>query len=80
MPKDRAHDYNLGFTAASLRPELARIIAEAYLAGGGDWEVAKTRVLSSNALQSRSASSAVRMERELRQRLATLTLRQILAR
>lgn len=68
--------YNLGFTAASLRLELARIVAEAY-AATGDWEAAKECVLSHNALQTRSASSAIRMERELRQRLRTLTDEQL---
>jgi uncharacterized protein HemY len=56
--------YNLGFTAASLRPELARIVAECYLAVG-NWDLAKDTILSSNKLQSRSAGSLVRMEREL---------------
>ena len=64
--------YNLGFTAASLRLELARIVAEAY-AATGNWEAAREHVLTHNALQARSASSAIRMERELRQRLRTLT-------
>ncbi len=64
--------YNLGFTAASLRLELARIVAEAY-AATGDWEAAREHVLTHNALQARSASSAIRMERELHQRLRTLT-------
>ena len=68
--------YNLSFIAASLRPELARIVAESYLATG-DWNLAKERILSSNALQCRSPSSAIRFERELRQRLATLTLEQL---
>lgn len=68
--------YHLGFTAASLRPELARIIAEAFLACGG-WGQARQRVLRENALQARSPASAIRMERELRQRLETLSLRQI---
>jgi hypothetical protein len=68
--------YNLGFTAASLRPELARIVAEHYLETG-DWAAAKERILSTNALQCRSASSAVRMEGELRQRLGTLTQDQV---
>jgi hypothetical protein len=67
-----AAPYNLGFTAASLRPELSRIIAEQYLAAG-DWTAAKVRVISSNALQSRNALSSVRLERELRQRLQRLT-------
>lgn len=69
--------YNLSFTAASLRPEMARIVAECYLAAG-DWDLAKDRILSSNALQCRSASSAIRLGRELRQRLETLTRDQII--
>ena len=68
--------YNLGFTAASLRLELARIVAEAR-AATGDWEAAREHVLTHNALQARSASSAIRMERELRQRLRTLTDEQL---
>lgn len=68
--------YNLGFTAASLRLELARILAEAR-AATGDWEAAREYVLTHNALQARSASSAIRMERELRQRLRTLTDEQL---
>ena len=68
--------YNLGFTAASLRPELARIVAQTYISEG-DWELAKKRVLSTNELQCRSASSLIRIERELRQRVAKLTHAQI---
>ncbi|MDB6151875.1 MAG: hypothetical protein JWL90_328 [Chthoniobacteraceae bacterium] len=71
-PINQPAPYNLSFTAASLRPELARIVAESYLATG-DWDLAKERILSANALQCRSAPSAVRLERELRQRLETLT-------
>lgn len=63
---------SLSFTAASLRPELIRVIAEAYLQTGS-WEAAKVQVLASNALQARSPSSARRMERELRRRLMRLT-------
>jgi hypothetical protein len=76
MPNTNAHEYNLSLTAASLRPELARIVAEYYLEAG-NWDLAKDRTLSANALQCRSASSAVRLERELRQRLETLTTHQI---
>ena len=76
MLANAPHSYNLSLTAASLRPELARIIAEYYLELG-DWDLAKHRTLTSNALQCRSASSAVRLERELRQRLETLTIDQI---
>ncbi len=68
--------FSLSFTAASLRPELARIVAESYLELG-DWDLTKERILSSNALQCRSASSGIRLERELRQRLKTLTASQI---
>ncbi len=64
--------FNLSFTAASLRPELARIIAEIYLQEG-NWATTKARVLASNALQSRATTSAVRMETELRRRLMHLT-------
>jgi hypothetical protein len=63
---------SFSFVATSLRPELLRVVAEAYL-HTGSWEAAKARVLESNALQARSPSSAVRMERELRQRLRRLT-------
>jgi hypothetical protein len=68
--------YNLSFTAAPLRPDLARVVAESYLAVR-DWDKGKDLILSSNALQCRSASSAVRLERELRQRLGKLTDAQI---
>jgi hypothetical protein len=76
MPTNTSLSYNLSFTAASLRPELARIVAEYYLELG-DWDLAKARILSSNALQCRSTGSAIRLERELRQRLETLTGDQI---
>lgn len=65
-------NFSLSFTAASLRPELARIVADCYL-NTGDWGTAKKRVLSENALQCRSSASSVRLERELRQRLQCLT-------
>ncbi|OGG52262.1 MAG: hypothetical protein A3F84_09095 [Candidatus Handelsmanbacteria bacterium RIFCSPLOWO2_12_FULL_64_10] len=68
--------YSLSFTAASLRPELARIIAEAFLACG-DWGQARQRVLTENTLQARTPASAIRMEREIRQRIETLSRRQI---
>jgi len=67
---------SFSFTAASLRPELVRILAEAYVRLGS-WDAAKASVLRSNALQCRSASSAIRLERELRQRVQTLTDDQI---
>ena len=76
MFMESPHAYNLGFTSASLRPELARILAE-YYRTIGDWAATKERVLATNALQARNASSAVRLERELRRRLATLSEEQI---
>jgi Putative inner membrane protein (DUF1819) len=77
LPNPPMASYSFSFMAASLRPDLARIVAEYYLMAG-DWEVAKARVLSANALQCRSARTAVRMERELRQRLGTLTRPQLI--
>ncbi|WP_255087769.1 BrxA family protein [Synechococcus sp. Tobar12-5m-g] len=68
--------YCLSFTAASLRPELATVIAQIHLQQG-DWRKTKAAVLESNALQARSASSAKRLESELRQRLQTLTPAQL---
>jgi hypothetical protein len=76
MSVNATHSYNLSFTAASLRPELARIVAEYYVELG-DWDLAKAQILSSNALQCRSMGSAIRLERELRQRLDKLTVEQI---
>ena len=68
--------YNLSFTASSLRPELARIIAETYQ-DCRDWDITKTKVLAQNSLQSRTLSSRIRMEREIRQRVQMLTPAQI---
>lgn len=76
MPASDVQPYNLSFTAASLRPELCRIVAELYLTCGS-WSEAKQHALASNLLQSRSASSGVRLEREIRQRLQTLTHAQL---
>ncbi len=70
-------EYNLSFTAASLRPDLARIVAEHHLATG-DWYLTRERILSSNALQCRSTGSSIRLEREIRQRLGTLTQEQLI--
>lgn len=64
--------YSFGFTAASLRPELAGVMAELYLEHGA-WERTREVVLETNALQCRSSASGIRLERELRQRLETLT-------
>ena len=75
MP-DRSPAYSLSFTAASLRPELSRIVAEHFLAAG-DWALAKERMLRDNALQARNSQSSIRLEREFRQRLQCLTHAQL---
>lgn len=69
-------EYSFSFIAASLRTELARIIADIFLETG-DWNATRNQVLSTNALQSRASSSAIRMEQELRKRLQTLTHQQL---
>ncbi|MEY2598615.1 MAG: hypothetical protein RLZZ142_874 [Verrucomicrobiota bacterium] len=68
--------FSLGFTALSLRPELTRIMAEAFT-NEGTWQKAKTRVLTQNAFQARTAKSSSRIEAELRRRLSSLTPRQL---
>jgi len=72
MPLAPPPPYNLSFSAASLRPELARIVAEHYLASG-DWPTAKARILAANALQAKSPASGIRLERELRLRIERLS-------
>lgn len=67
-----ANLYSFGFTSASLRPELAGVMAELYLEYRS-WDRAREVVLKTNALQCRSSASGIRLERELRQRLETLT-------
>lgn len=64
--------YSVGFTAASLRPELLRAIVE-IRAQESSWKDTKARVLAENVLQSRSPNSAIRIERELRARLQKLS-------
>ena len=68
--------YPVSFTAASLRPELARIVAQAYL-DCGDWKQAKALVREGNLLQARSTASGNRMDQEMRLRMQKLTHRQL---
>lgn len=75
-PVTSYHPVSLSFTSAALRPDLARVVAGAYLETGA-WDSAKERVLSSNALQARSLKSAQRMELEMRKRLQHLTSAQM---
>jgi len=72
----RIDAYGFSFTAASLRPELLSIVAERFLQTGS-WDKTKESILSDNALQCRTATSAIRMEREIRNRLQTLDYQQI---
>lgn len=76
MSHDPTTSYNLSFTGASLRPELARIVAEHYLKAG-DWDQAKHQVRETNALQCRTKLSLKTLETELRLRLSTLTPKQM---
>ena len=71
-----AHNYPLGFASLALRPELARIVADAFRTHG-DWTTTTRHVLSTNALQARTASTAKRVERELRRRIQSLTRPQL---
>ena len=73
---EQASRYCLSFTAASLRPELASVIAQIHLEQG-DWRKTRAAVLERNALQARSASTAKRLESELRQRLQQLNPSQL---
>jgi hypothetical protein len=76
LPVASPSPYGFSFTAASLRPELLLIVAERFLQTGS-WEKTKESVLAANELQCRTATSAQRMERELRPRLQTLSHHQL---
>ena len=69
---DKAAKYCLSFTAAGLKPELAAVIARTH-GETGNWKQTRALVLARNALQTRSLSSAKRLESELRQRLQLLS-------
>jgi Putative inner membrane protein (DUF1819) len=66
-----AHSYPLGCASLAHKPELARFVAHAFLTHG-DCAAAKRHVLSTNGLQAPTASSAKRVEQELRRRLQSL--------
>lgn len=68
--------YNLSFTAGSLRPDLSRVVAGAYIQAGS-WELAKKLINEGNLLQYEVKGSAKRMELEIRNRLTTLTKDQL---
>lgn len=75
MP-DQNTIYNLSFTAGALRPDLARIVANAYLQEGS-WAKAKDAIMRDNLLQYDSHGSSKRMELEMRSRLMMLTKDQL---
>lgn len=68
--------YNFGFIGASLRPNLACVVAEVFLEEGS-WEATRARVLATNALQCRTRLTLHRMEHELRLRLSKLSPAQL---
>lgn len=68
--------YNLSFTTASLRAEVARVVAETFLQLR-DWRATTARIRGNNALQCRTAKSSELLERELRKRIQLLTAEQI---
>jgi hypothetical protein len=76
MPTSQ-NSYNLGFTASTLRPDLARIVANAYVQEG-TWAKAKTAIIRDNLLQYDSHGSSKRMELEMRSRLMNLTENQLI--
>jgi len=76
VPPTDSGSYSFGFTAASLRTDLVAVMAEQF-ARYGNWAETRQAILSTNALQCRSAASGIRLERELRQRLETLTAPQL---
>ena len=68
--------YNFSFIGAYLRPELARIEADAFLSIR-NWDEVKKHIINNNSFQSRTRNSLIRMEGEIRQRLKRLTENQI---
>ena len=66
----------MGLTVAGLKPDLAGLIARIY-GDSGSWEKSKSLVIENNLLQTRSLSTSIRLESELRQRLQHLSKSQI---
>ena len=69
--------YFSGLTVTDLKPELTTIISRIYLKVGS-WEKTKSIVIKNNELQTRSNSTGIRLERELRQRLKNLSEQQLI--
>ena len=69
--------YFSGLTVTDLKPELATIISRIYIKVGS-WEKTKAIVMGNNELQTRSISTGIRLETELRQRLKHLSEPQLI--
>ena len=69
--------YFSGLTVTDLKPELVTIISRIYLKVGS-WEETKAIVMKNNELQTRSISTGIRLETELRQRLKFLSEPQLI--
>ena len=69
--------YFSGLTVTDLKPELTTIISRIYLKVGS-WDETKSIVIKNNELQTRSNSTGIRLERELRQRLKNLSEQQLI--
>ena len=79
LPKIRfptLQPYRLGFTAGALGIAQCRTLA-ALRRRLGSWDAVRDEVLTQNRLQQARRSSLLRTEREFRQRLGTLTERQL---
>ena len=76
MIKSLNSRYFSGLTVTGLKPELNAIIARIY-GKVGSWEKTKSLVIENNHLQTRSLSTAIRLETELRQRLKHLNESQL---
>ncbi|MEF3322203.1 MULTISPECIES: DUF1819 family protein [Gulosibacter] len=72
--RSQSHDrYALSFTSGALLAREA-VIATPLFLETQDWGSVRDRLCSDNMLQTRTASSSVRLAREVAQRLATLSL------
>jgi hypothetical protein len=68
--------YSFGFTAGGLGLIYCQALAGLYLESG-DWQQVRREALATNALRQGRSASSVRVEREFRQRVASLTQPQI---
>lgn len=68
--------YSMSFTTATLLHHESILVAE-ILAGEGEWEVVRYRVLADNLLQMRTSNSSKRIYSEIASRLKQLTPEQM---